>query len=257
MSRLRSVVFLALSAISLGAAAQKFSLGLKAGVLGVYTNFPDSSDTMKTAIKPGFSAAGFISFPLKKNYSFQAEGGFSQQGRSYKYGPNGDKWSGTYQFVDLAMTLRKNFKLRIKKDIATNWFVNVGPNINYWLSGTGSLIPYIGIHQHYALALDASPGPMYTKIYVTNINRWLYGLNIGIGFSAVTRKNQKIVTEIRLTWGQTYLGRRDSEYVNGVAGIRNELNLKSNLKVLNLSVGYVLDRDIQKSRMGKSTKKIK
>ncbi|MBI3482251.1 MAG: PorT family protein, partial [Bacteroidetes bacterium] len=226
-------------------------------VLGVYTNFPDQRDTLKSRIKLGFSVAGFVSFPMKKNCSFQAEGGFSQQGRSYTYGPSGDKWSSTYQFIDLSMALRKNFKLKIIKNIGTNWFVNAGPNINYWIGGKGSLVPYVGRTQNYSFAFDTPPGPDYTKIYLNNINRWLYGINIGIGFSAVTLKNQMILTELRMTWGQTYVGQKGSEFINGVNGIGDELSLKCNLKVLNLSVAYVFDRDLQKGKMGKSTKKVK
>ncbi len=257
MSVFRIFVLFTLSATSFAAYAQKFSYGVKAGVLGIYTNFPDQRDTLKSGVKLGFAVGGLISFPMKRDCSFQVEGGFSQQGRSYKYGPSGDKWSGTYQFIDLSMALRKNFKLKIMKNIATNWFVNAGPNINYWIGGKGSLVPYIGITQHYSLAFDTPPGPEYTKIYMTNINRWLYGINIGIGFSAVTLKNQKIITELRMTWGQTYMGQKNSEYINGVNGIKDELSLKCNLKVLNLSVAYIFDRDIQKGRLGKSTKKVK
>lgn len=253
----RTLVLFTLSTSSLAAYAQKFSYGVKAGLLGVYTNFSDQRDTLKSGVKLGFSVGGLISFPMKKECSFQVEGGFSQQGRSYKYGPSGDKWSGTYQFIDLSMALRKNFKLKIGKNLATNWFVNAGPNINYWIGGTGKLVPYMGRTQNYSLAFDTPPGAEYTKIYMTNLNRWLYGINVGIGFSAVTLKNQKIITELRMTWGQTYMGQKNSEYINGVNGISNELSLKCNLKVLNLSVAYIFDRDIQKGKLGKSTKKVK
>src|SRR5258707_9135796 len=127
MSSLRICVLFIFSASSFVAIAQKFSYGAKAGVLGVYTNFSDQRDTLKTGVKLGFSVGGLISFPMKKNTSFIAEGGFSQEGRSYKYGPSGDKWSGTYQFIDLSMAVRKNFKLKILKHIASDWFVNAGP----------------------------------------------------------------------------------------------------------------------------------
>lgn len=241
---------------SLGVFAQKFSLGIKAGVLGTYTNFPDAKDTLKTGVKFGYNFGGLISFPLKRNCAFVSEAGFSRQGRSYTYGPDQDKWTNTYNFIDLSMALRKHFHWNLIKHISTDWFFNVGPNINYWLSGTAKMTPYFGRQQHYTLAFDQT-GQAFDKIYITNVNRWLYGINVGIGFSAVTLKNQKIVTELRMTWGQTYLGQRNSEYISGVAGILDEVSMKCNLKVLNFSVAYIFDRDIQKGRMGKSTKKIK
>jgi len=256
MSLSKIVVVLAFCLSSLGVFAQKFSLGLKAGVLGVYTNFPDAKDTLSSGVKLGYSVAGLISFPLKRNCEFIAEGGFSKQGRSYTYVPDKDKWSGTYNFVDLSMAVRKYFHWNLIKHISTNWFFNVGPNINYWLSGTAQVTPYIGRQQHYTLAFDQT-GQEYNKVYIKDENRWLYGINVGIGFSAMTLKNQKIVTELRMTWGQTYLGKRNSEYISGVAGLMDEVNMKCNLKVVNLSVAYIFDRDIQKGRMGKSTKKVK
>lgn len=256
MSFSKIVVVVAFCISSLSVFAQKFSLGLKAGVLGVYTNFPDSKDSLKTGVKPGFNVGGLISFPLKRNCAFVAEGGFSQQGRSYTYEPNKDKWSGTYYFVDMSMAVRKYFHWNVIKHISTDWFFNAGPNINYWLGGKARMTPYYGIQQNYQLAFDQT-GAEYSKIYMTNLNRWLFGLNVGIGFTATTLKNQKILTELRMTWGQTYLGQRHSEFITGVPGIMDEVSMKCNLKVLNVSVAYIFDRDIQKGRMGKSTKKIK
>ncbi len=257
MSFPKIAILLALSVCSIVSKAQKFSLGLKAGVLGVYTNFPDQTDSLKSGIKPGFSIGGLISFPMKNKFSFTAEAGFSQQGRKWKYKINQDKWSSTYYFYDFSMAIRKTFKLKIKQNIASNWFVNVGPNINYWISGRGKMDPYFGIHQKYTLVFDQTPNFSYTQIHVNQENRWLFGINLGIGTTFTTLKNQKIITELRMTWGQTYLGKRHSESLGGTPGINEEMSLKCNLKVLNFSIGYILDRDIQKGRLGKSTKKVK
>ncbi len=238
---------------------QKFSFGAKAGILGAYTNFADQPgrENFRSDIKLGYSLAGIIGFPLKKNYSFVAEGGFAQQGRRYTYTVNGDQWNATYYFGEFSMALRKNFKLKIKENYATNWFVNFGPNINYWINGSGSMDPYFGIHQSYSYVFDGTPDQSYTKIYLNNVNRWLFGLNLGFGFTATTLKNQKILTEFRLTWGQTYLGQQNSESLGGTPHITDELSLKGNLKVLNFSVAYIFDKDIRQSKMGKSTKKLK
>lgn len=238
--------------------SQKFSLGLKGGITASLTNFADQSDRdiFKTGIKPGFSAAALIAFPMKKEYSFQTELGFAQQGRTYTYKPNGDQWSSTYNFAEASMLLRKNFRLKIKENISTNWFVDIGPNVNYWLGGTGGMIPYFGIHQHYTVVFDQTPDQSYTKIFINNENRWLYGLNIGVGASGKIRSDQRILVELRLIWGQTYLGTKTSETIGGTPGIQDELSLKCNIKSLNLSIAYIFDRDLKKSNKGKSTIKL-
>src|ERR1043165_9721894 len=128
MSLAKIIVIPVFCLSSLSGFAQKFSLGLKAGLLGVYTNFPDAKDTLHSGVKLGYNVAGLISFPLKRNCAFIAEAGFSQQGRSYTYTPTGDKWTGTYNFLDASMALRKYFHWNLIKHISTDWFFNVGPN---------------------------------------------------------------------------------------------------------------------------------
>lgn len=257
MSPSKTAFLLCFCVCSLASNAQKFSLGLKAGLGATYTNFNDQKDTLKSGIKTGFSAAGFIIFPMKNNCSFIAEGGYTKQGRKWEYTPNHDKWTSTYNFWEMSMALRKTYRLKIKHDIYSTWFINFGPNINYWISGKASMVPYFGINQHYTVAFDGKQGYSYTKISVRDENRWLFGLNFGIGTTFTTLKNQKVVTELRMTWGQTYLGKRHSESLGGTPGINDEMSLKCNLKTLSLSIGYIFDRDIQKGRMGKSTKKVK
>ncbi len=260
MLRCASICFLLVFNLSCSVGhAQKFSIGAKAGAMLIYPNFAESDlPTATPHLKLGFSAAGLIAFPLKNKYSLQVEGGFSQQGTKTTFNSGLQTLQtneATYYFTDMAMGLRRTFRLKIKEDIASNWFVNIGPNINYWLSGNGRIETAYGIPQDYTIAFDQS-GAAYDKIYVNNANRWLFGLNLGLGFSATTLRNQKIITELRLTWGQTYLGDSKSAYWNNVT-FQGQESLKFNLKVLNISVAYVFDKDIKKSKMGKSTLKKK
>jgi len=247
------VIFI--SFCSLALQAQKFSLGAKAGLLLTYPNFADAVDHQNTTsrLKPGFSAAGLIIFPLKNKYSFETEAGLSQQGRSVKFTNIGTHYNvSTYYFADLSMALRKTFPLKIKENVATNWFFNIGPNVNYWLSGKGRIDTDNGITQHYTIVFDKTPGIEYDKMYMNNVNRWLFGLNIGLGFNATTMRNQKIVTELRMTWGQTYLGQSNSASLNLPVFQTEQQSMKFNLKVINLSVAYIFDKDIRKAKKGKS-----
>lgn len=234
--------------------AQKFSLGVKAGVLFAYPNFADAVDHKNTTslIKPGFSVAGLIYFPLKKRYSFTSEAGFSQQGRIVSFSTLGThENNSTYYFADLAMGLRRTFQVRLKQNIISNCFVNIGPNINYWIAGKGKITTDFGITQNYTMIFDQPPGTQNDKMYISNENRWLFGLNFGFGFSAATKKNQKFLTELRLTWGQTYLGKSQSAYWNNLV-FQGQESLKFNLKVLNFSVAYIFDKDLRNAKKGKS-----
>ncbi len=150
------------------------------------------------------------------------------------------------------MMLRRSYQLHIAKNIPTNWFLNIGPNINYWISSSGTIQVDPGVSQKFTGVFNKTPEPVYEKMYLNNINRWLFGLNIGIGFNASTL--QKIVTELRFTWAGTYLGKKNSATMN-ILGFED--NLKASLNVLNLSVAYVFDKDRNDSKKGKSTLKLK
>jgi len=236
--------------------AQKFTIGGKAGVLISWPAFGDKEDKKIFGSSPhlGFSVAGLINFPLKNRYSFQAEGGFSRQGRIVTY--NADTWKNncTYYFADMNMMLRRSFQLRIVKNTPTNWFLNLGPNINYWISSSGTVKADPGVSQNFTGVFNKTPEPTYDKMYLNNINRWLFGLNLGIGFNATTVRKQKIMTELRFTWVGTYLGKKNSATMN-ILGFQD--NLKASLNVLNLSVAYVFDKDRKEIKTGKSTLKIR
>lgn len=265
MNFAKNCVLLALSLCSVVCSAQKFAYGVKVGGSITYTDFADKSDrdVLKSRIKGGYNFGGLISFPLKKNNSFIAEGGFSKGGRSWTHEPTGYSWTNIYSFVDMSMALRRNFQLKLFKDVPSNWFINVGPNINYWISGKGRVLAFQapgvpGRMQNFTIHLDDTVGTVgtYSKLAVSQANRWLFGINFGIGFSVSTTKFQKIVTELRLTWGQTYLGQKNSESLN-IVGTQEQLSLKCNLKTVNFSIAYVFEKDRQRSKMGRSTKKLK
>lgn len=235
------------------AEAQKFSFGAKAGALVSWCSFadPDDSKEFSSLPKAGFLVEGLINFPMKSNYSFQAEGGFSQHGRRVSYANGTWENNSTYYFGNLSMILRRSFQLHVLKNVPTNWFVNVGPSINYWLSGRGNIIVEYGVTQPYSMIFNKPSDLSYDKMFVNDANRWLFGLSGGIGFDATTLRNQKIVTELRVSFAKTYLGNKNSTAIN-VLGFED--SLKANLLTINLSVAYVFDKDIKESKMGKSNK---
>jgi hypothetical protein len=237
--------------------AQKFSLGMKAGPLLTWANFgdKDDKDVFSHKVKPGFTAQGLINFPLKNDYSFQTEVGFSQRGRKFLF--NDDTWenNATYYFIDIAMMLRKSFKFQLGKNIPANWFINIGPHISYWIDGkgevsvnTGSSYPYTIV---YSKMPESPPSPDFDSMYLTGINHWLFGLDFGIGFIAPIKSSQNLVTELRFTSGHTYYGSKTSAS-NRTLGFAD--NLMTNEKFLSITVAYTFDFDLRKMKMGRSNK---
>jgi hypothetical protein len=235
--------------------AQQFSLGVKAGPLALKSVYGDKDygETIDDEIKYGFYAAGIISFPLKKNYSCVIEGGYSRKGRNVKFGEGNNQNQATYRFVDAALLLRKSFKFYLGKDVPADWFVNVGPHISYWLGGEGTVGPVGGAGNAYTIKFtdDVDLGDFNT-MFMTDANRWLFGLDIGVGMEAPITKTQRVMAELRFTWGHTYYGGASSAYYPWIEF--TDTNMKANEKVLCFTLAYMFDIDLKKSKTGKSTK---
>jgi hypothetical protein len=254
------VIFLSFF-ISFICSAQKFSLGVKGGASLSWVGFgdPEAKDIYNRKIKPGYSAGFFINFPLKNNYDLVLEGAYSQKGRRLLF--NEDSWENntTYKFIDMAMLLRKSFKFHLKKNIPVQAFVNIGPEINYWLSADGYLQVggSLASKYKYNVIFEGDRTQSYPTMYYNDINRWLFSICLGAGFKAPIRKNQHIITEVRFVSGHTFLGKKESTYLGGI--LEGDGNFqdtqKTNIKSLMLTVGYAFDFDVIESRKGKSTLK--
>ncbi len=235
--------------------SQKFSIGVKTGATVSKSSFGVKDDNIKftNLWKPGFFAAGLVNFQLKKNFSFQTEGGFSQRGRRIQF--NHDTWtnSATYQFLDGSMMLRKAYPLKWTSNIRGTWFFNIGPKVSYWMNGRGKVTS--GGSYKYNVVFAKEPDnpdlPDFNTMYLTNINRWLFGIDFGIGVDAPTVALQKFIIELRFTSGHTFYGAKESAF-NRTLGFVD--NMRANEKIISLSIDYSLSRTYRQSQKGKSTK---
>lgn len=249
-----AVTFLCAMTVKYTLKAQQFSLGLKVGPLMSRSVIADKFDRrdFSQRNKPGFMGAGLIIFPLKNNYSFETEVGYSQRGR--KILSNADTWtnSATYNYAEASMLLRKSFPVKIIKNVPTQWFVNLGPNISYWIGGRGEIGS--GRLQSYDIVFGPMPleppQPDFDKMYLTDVNRWLFGINIGAGLITPLRRSHRLLTELRFTSGHTFYGKPTSASWRTL-GFTD--NLRANEKVVSLTVAYLFDIDLKESRKGKST----
>ena len=241
---------------SSGVYGQKFSLGIKAGPSVSWSGFGDKElkSNFKSLPKIGYSVGGLIIFPLKKKYSFLSEFGYTQKGRRLEFGSGSSENNATYHFIDLSMALRKSFHLPISKDLPTNWSFNIGPNIEYWLNGKGRIISNIapGEDLKYEVVFNEPKDANYYKNYLNDVNRWLFGLDIGIGADAPLRNKQRIYTEFRFTTGQTFIGKKTGTSDLNVLGFED--TLQTNFKTFTILVSYTFDFDKKLSKMGRSTK---
>jgi hypothetical protein len=229
---------------------QRFSIGIKVGPSVTFASYPDETQRDQFSSRPkfGYGAMAFVIFPLSKTrYSFLTEAGYAIRGRKFKIEKGGLINNATYQFAEMSMGLRRSFDLKIKKNLPSKWFVNVGPNVQYWVSGKGKFVT-----TKYDIVFDVPPnGDIFTN-FLTKPNRWLFGADIGIGADAPINRRQTVRLELRVTLGQTYLGKKGS--ASNYGSLSWEDSLKTNLKTISFTGAYTLDYDMRARKMGKSTK---
>jgi hypothetical protein len=240
---------------------QKYSFGLRAGGTLNWASFrdKDQKDTFSVRPSTGFALGALIGFPLKNNYSVIIEGGFSQKSRALKDDDAQLENHSTYKFVDGSLLLRKSYKFELGKDIPAEWFVNIGPEISYWLSGKGYFSAG-GPKYPYQIEFDKVPDGDLNYLYYNSANRLFFGLVLGVGFKAPLRNKTFITTELRFVSGHTNLGINKYEYParEWYASLLNYNDtLRMNLKMISLSVAYTYDFDKVEARKGKSTLKKK
>jgi hypothetical protein len=233
---------------------QEFSLGLKAGPLLAWSRFGDRMDAKQFDNRPviGFYGAGIIGFPLGKSYSCILEGGFSQKGRHLRFNDGYGKNKATYYYTDAVLLLRRGYTVNLGPYLPADIFVNIGPHINYWLGGKGTIGLADNDGSPYSVVFDQEPDlGQFDKMYLNNVNRWLFGLDIGVGMIAPITKTQKVLVELRYTSGHTFYGNRNSATYSWV---EFEDNLRANEKVLSITAAYMFGFNLQEAKKGRSTK---
>lgn len=253
----RLVVFLLLASIAQAFSqtqSQKFSLGIKVAPTLTVARYRDRDLQKEYSPRfvPGYTIGTQIKFPLKDRYSFISEVGFSQKGRNTSFDDDGRN-RGVYYFLDLSMALRKSFKVQIKKNVTSNINVNIGPNIEYWFGGHGRLKYSPGGSADYDIVFNQPRTSDFSKYYYNDVNRWLFGIDLGVGADASILRRQRVYTELRVTVGQTQLGKKKSSSSIELVPLPSD-SLLAGLITLSLQGTYTIDFDTRESRKGKSTK---
>jgi hypothetical protein len=231
----------------------QFSVGICGGPNISYSMYGDR-DVQKhysPGVVVGYNVGAFVKFPLKDRYSFITEFGYGQKGRKTNFN---DNWNNktVFHMLDANMALRKSFRLKFKNKLPMNLYVGAGPSIDYILNAHGRLKVTPGGTSKYDVVFNGTPDSDFRHNYYNDANRWLFGLDLRAGGDAPLLGKQRIYLEVRFTWGQTYIGKKNSSSYMEIIGFEDDLRF--NMKTLHLVAYYALDFDMKKSKMGRSTK---
>lgn len=208
---------------------------------------------------PGPQAGVVMNYRVNSFYSLHTELYYSQKGkRSIAKAEDlaGIKNRAVYDYLDLPVLLRLSKHKNYKK-YKLEYYLNVGPAINYWLGGRGTLVNpelyeyYDSYEAHYKIQFDKPVERYGENLYVTDPNRLQMSLDFGGGLIFDLGTGQAIMVDLRNSFGigKTYMGRRNS----GDYGLHSyNDNFEAVNHVMGLSVAYLLDIDmkalIQKGR---------
>lgn len=235
------------------ALAQKFSIGPLVGAQAYQVSFHHDEEKSLFNSKPkiGYRGGAYIEFPLENNFSWATEAYYSRKGRKISNKAGTITNNAAYNFAEVSVLLRKKYNLTLVPGIPAKAFFNIGPNVNYWINGKGTLDATVDLD--YTVKFDETQSELTTNT-INDANRWLFGLEAGAGVETRIYDKQFLQFEIRFTYGQTYLGDKDSSQIR-ILGFQD--SLRSNYRVLSLVVRYGLDIDLHEAKKGKSTIKRK
>jgi hypothetical protein len=233
--------------------SQKFSIGLKGGIMMNWAGFGEREQKDTFSTKPSFGCSGGfqIGFPLKKDFQVMLEGGFARKSRVLTF--EDGLWVNrtVFNMADGSMLLRKTYHFYLKENVPSQWFFEVGPDVNYIITANGDVSYNEGEPYSYKVFFKDKSDNEFNRMFYTNANRWLFGLTLGVGFKAPLKNNRHITTQLRFISGHTHLGKRDGKSIFNLWDFHD--TLLTNFKSVSVSLAYTLDFDVQQSRKGKST----
>ncbi len=186
---------------------------------------------------PGFSGGFVLNIEKKKKYGLAFEMLYSSKGRAVNSTANDyQKNDATYSFLDFPVLFRYYFNQRHSR-----WYINAGPELNWWLSGKG----YVDVYDQeqgtitYDYKINfGEPEGSYEYMNVTDPRRIQVSVGVGAGFQWALKNSDYIGVDIRASLGQTYWGPYDGGEIPSVA-IKDNFQFTNNLIIL--SVVYVID----------------
>lgn len=242
---------------TLNAQAQYFMAGPKLGIQAnaVRYQLKSAYDQYETKVKPGFNAGFQFNIPLVKRFNLNPEINYTLKGRKNFSKETGWTLNEYHHYVELPLILNFQSVAEIKKlgpfrNIGPfTWFLGFGPNLSYFLGGSGTLETGAGIWD-YKLSFGGNEGD-YAYLTLHEVNRWQWGLDFNLGIISPLKNNKNLVTTLRFSYGHTELGGENGSFMP-ILGFSD--NLKHGYRTLSLSFAYLFSIDMGMIRKGKSTK---
>ena len=240
---------------------QKYGLGFRIGptiTIGSINNKADK-EILSTLPKFGFNLSSQLTMPLKGSYTFAAELGYQRGGRKMKITESDWVVDYDYNFITSAMALRKTIQIALREDLKGEIYFGVGPNVSWFIGpGRGKIITPNGGESKFKIEYnnyDPDAWGDFSRYFVNDPNRLLFGLDLSIGGDAPVNLKQKLYGEVRFTWGHTNLGTKQTDTHLNILNFEDTMFV--NLKTISFSLIYTYGFETRRNNKGGSTLKKK
>lgn len=228
-------------------------LGPKLGFQAGKSVFADKAyrEKYSSGFRAGFNIGAVVNYKVNNLYSLHTELYYSQKGKvsANKVSVVDDvRNKATYHFIDLPVLLRLSTKRNYRK-YKVEYYANIGPSLNYWLGGNGTvysdeLKEFLDTGSYdYSLRFKEN-SENGRSVYIPAANRFQMSLDFGGGVIFDLGTGQLIMVDLRnsVGIGKTFMG-EDNNITYGLS------NYKDNFEAVNhvyaISVAYLLEVDLQ------------
>lgn len=233
----------------------QFDIGPLVG-FDVYKPFPKAKNSeeyyerFSNRIQFGLMAGGYFNYHITDKIGIATAVYYSLKGKTTDI--EGVRWSNIsrYNFVEAPLLFRYTWGQSMYAGIPYRPYFNFGPNVSYWMSGRGKLEG--GATLNYKIVFDEPSYDIYT-MSLRDVNRWIWGLDIGGGMEITVYDVQKLFLDFRIGIGHTFLGEPDSVNPNSINILGFDDDLKVHYRTFMVTVAYTFEIDFLKMRKGKST----
>jgi len=227
-----------------------------------WTSFGDKDlkDVYNVSPVFGFHAGGHLAFKVRKRFFLHTSLLYATKGRVLKgdkRSPDFDaefKSTSIYHYIDMPISYTVDFKGKIKNK-EFKYFLGVGPNISYWLGGTGSvynseLKENNYATQKYRIVFNRDEATQQeNQMNVNSPNRFQLGLNAVAGLLVEPGQRQRIMLTVRYELGHSYMAKANGTFVQTYF----QDPLQSRSQGFRVSVAYLYDLKTENRKKGKST----
>lgn len=264
-ARMKNVMCLLVCLCSCQAFSQVMYFGVKAGPQLSWMKSDDREfrKTVRTLPKFGYSAGAVLSFKVKDRYFLHTEYLFSTKGKVNR--GKVDKVLEdriTYNYLEVPVLYNIHFRQRMKGGRQFKLYAGAGPLFSYWLGGKGWIDSDEFRENNFApfkykirFGNRGEDIGETNVIYMSDVKRFQLGFNLGGGLLLEPATGGKLMADLRLELGHTWMGTPAS--ADYVLPVTYDDSLKGRNMSVRFSLMYLFEMNLDKKVRNKGKSDLK